>query len=147
MFEKYRVIHFVGIGGVGMSGIAEVLFNLGYEVKGSDLKETETTKRLGTMGIKVYIGHRAENVETAHVMVISSAVAEDNPEVVAAKRLSVPVIPRAEMLAELARLKYSILIAGSHGKTTTTSLISTVLGKGGFDPTIIIGGKLKKSEE
>lgn len=143
MFEKYRVIHFVGIGGVGMSGIAEVLLNLGYEVKGSDLKETETTRRLGTMGIKVYIGHRAENIEAAHVVVISSAVSDDNPEVVAAKKLSVPVIPRAEMLAELARLKYSILVAGSHGKTTTTSLVSTVLGKGGFDPTIIIGGKLK----
>ena len=143
MFEKFRVIHFVGIGGVGMSGIAEVLFNLGYEVKGSDLKETETTKRLRGMGIKVYIGHRAENIETAHVVVISSAVSADNPEVVAAKRLSVPVIPRAEMLAELARLKYSILIAGSHGKTTTTSLVSTVLGQGGLDPTIIIGGKLK----
>lgn len=143
MFEKYRVIHFVGIGGVGMSGIAEVLLNLGYEVKGSDLKETETTRRLGTMGIKVYIGHRAENIEHAHVVVISSAVSGENPEVVAAKKLSVPVIPRAEMLAELARLKYSVLVAGSHGKTTTTSLVSTVLGKGGFDPTIIIGGKLK----
>ena len=143
MFEKYRVIHFVGIGGVGMSGIAEVLFNLGYEVKGSDLRETETTRRLGTMGISVYIGHRAENIGDAHVVVISSAVSGDNPEVVAARKLSIPVIPRAEMLAELARLKYSVLVAGSHGKTTTTSLISTVLGKGGFDPTIIIGGKLK----
>jgi len=143
MFEKYRVIHFVGIGGVGMSGIAEVLFNLGYEVKGSDLKGSETTKRLEKMGIRVYIGHREENIEHAHVVVISSAVSGDNPEVVAAKRLSVPVIPRAEMLAELARLKYSVLVAGSHGKTTTTSLVSTVLGKGGFDPTIIIGGKLK----
>jgi UDP-N-acetylmuramate--alanine ligase len=143
MFEKYRVIHFVGIGGVGMSGIAEVLFNLGYEVKGSDLRASETTRRLEAMGIVIYIGHRAENIGNAHVVVISSAVAGDNPEVVAAKRLSVPVIPRAEMLAEIARLKYSILVAGSHGKTTTTSLISTVLGKGGYDPTIIIGGKLK----
>jgi len=143
MFEKYRVIHFVGIGGVGMSGIAEVLFNLGYEVKGSDLRASETTRRLETMGIRVYIGHRAENIGDAHVVVISSAVSGDNPEVAAAKRLSVPVIPRAEMLAEIARLKYSILVAGSHGKTTTTSLISTVLGTGGFDPTIIIGGKLK----
>ncbi len=143
MFEKYRVIHFVGIGGVGMSGIAEVLFNLGYEVKGSDLRESETTKRLVAMGIKVYIGHRQENIEGAHVVVISSAVSADNPEVVSAKRMSVPVIPRAEMLAELARLKYSILVAGSHGKTTTTSLIATVLGRGGLDPTIIIGGKLK----
>jgi UDP-N-acetylmuramate--alanine ligase len=120
-----------------------VLFNLGYEVKGSDLKASETTRRLETMGIRVYIGHRAENIENAHVVVISSAVSDDNPEVAAAKGLSVPVIPRAEMLAEIARLKYSILVAGSHGKTTTTSLVSTVLGKGGFDPTIIIGGKLK----
>ena len=126
-----------------MSGIAEVLFNLGYEVKGSDLRASETTRRLETMGIRVYIGHRAENIGDAHVVVISSAVSVDNPEVAAAKRLSVPVIPRAEMLAEIARLKYSILVAGSHGKTTTTSLISTVLGTGGFDPTIIIGGKLK----
>ena len=126
-----------------MSGIAEVLFNLGYEVKGSDLRASETTRRLETMGIRVYIGHRAENIGDAHVVVISSAVSGDNPEVAAAKRLSVPVIPRAEMLAEIARLKYSILVAGSHGKTTTTSLISTVLGTGGFDPTIIIGGKLK----
>ena len=143
MFEKYRVIHFVGIGGIGMSGIAEVLANLGYEVTGSDLKESETTKRLRGMGITINIGHKAENIDSAHVVVISSAVSDDNPEVVAAKELSVPVIPRAEMLAELARLKYSILVAGAHGKTTTTSLISTVLGYGGMDPTIIIGGKLK----
>jgi UDP-N-acetylmuramate--alanine ligase len=143
MFEKYRVIHFVGIGGVGMSGIAEVLFNLGYEVKGSDLRESETTKRLGDMGIKIYVGHRPENVQGAHVVVISSAVSGENPEVVSAKKLNIPVIPRAEMLAELARMKYSVLVAGSHGKTTTTSLISTMLGKGDFDPTIIIGGKLK----
>ncbi|MHB8881909.1 MAG: UDP-N-acetylmuramate--L-alanine ligase [Thermodesulfovibrionales bacterium] len=143
MFEKYRVIHFVGIGGIGMSGIAEVLSNLGYEVTGSDLKESETTRRLGSMGIRISTGHRAENVETADVVVISSAVSGDNPEVIAAKQRAVPVIPRAEMLAELARLKYSILVAGAHGKTTTTSLISTVLGHGGLDPTIIIGGKLK----
>jgi UDP-N-acetylmuramate--alanine ligase len=143
VFEKYRVIHFVGIGGIGMSGIAEVLANLGYEVTGSDLKESETTKRLRSMGITINIGHKAENIDSAHVVVISSAVSDDNPEVIAAKKLSVPVIPRAEMLAELARLKYSILVAGAHGKTTTTSLISTVLGYGGMDPTIIIGGKLK----
>jgi len=143
VFEKYRVIHFVGIGGAGMSGIAEVLLNLGYEVTGSDLKETETTKRLEGMGIKINIGHGEKNIGNAHVVVVSSAVLYDNPEIIAAKRLSVPVIPRAEMLAELARLKYSILVAGAHGKTTTTSLISTVLGHGGLDPTIIIGGKLK----
>ncbi len=143
MFERYRVIHFVGIGGIGMSGIAEVLRNLGYEVTGSDLRETDTTRRLASLGIPVQIGHREENVETAHVVVISSAVSQENPEVVAARRRSIPVIPRAEMLAELGRLKYSILVAGAHGKTTTTSLVSTVLGHGGLDPTIIIGGKLK----
>lgn len=146
MFEKYRVIHFIGIGGIGMSGIAEVLSNLGYEVTGSDLKETEITRRLEGMGIKIYIGQREENIDDAHVVVISSAVSYDNPEVIAAKKLSIPVIPRAEMLAELGRLKQSILVAGSHGKTTTTSLIATVLGYGGLDPTIIIGGKLKGIE-
>jgi UDP-N-acetylmuramate--alanine ligase len=143
VFEKYKVIHFVGIGGIGMSGIAEVLANLGYEVTGSDIKESETTRRLRDRGIRIHIGHTEENIDSAHVVVVSSAVKPDNPEVVAAQRLSVPVIPRAEMLAELARLKYSVLVAGAHGKTTTTSLISTVLGHGGFDPTIIIGGKLK----
>ncbi len=143
VFEKFRVIHFVGIGGIGMSGIAEVLANLGYEVTGSDLKVSETTKRLEDMGIKIHLGHREENVDRAHVVVVSSAVPHDNPEVIAAGRLSVPVIPRAEMLAELARLKYGVLVAGAHGKTTTTSLISTVLSRGGLDPTMIIGGKLK----
>jgi UDP-N-acetylmuramate--alanine ligase len=143
MFEKYRIVHFVGIGGIGMSGIAEVLANLGYEVTGSDLRESDTTRRLAGMGVEVHIGHSEEHVVNAHVVVISSAVNPDNPEVVAAKRHQIPVIPRAEMLAELARLKYGILVAGAHGKTTTTSLISTVLGHGGLDPTIIIGGKLK----
>jgi UDP-N-acetylmuramate--alanine ligase len=143
VFEKYRVIHFVGIGGIGMSGIAEVLANLGYEVTGSDKKESDTTKRLRSMGIRIHIGHREENIDHAHVVVVSSAVPSDNPEIGAARRRTIPVIPRAEMLAELGRLKYSILVAGAHGKTTTTSLISTVLGSGGFDPTIIIGGKLK----
>jgi len=143
VFEKYRVIHFVGIGGIGMSGIAEVLVNLGYEVTGSDMKESDTTKRLRNMGITIHIGHREENIDSAHVVVVSSAVPFDNPEIESAHRRNVPVIPRAEMLAELARLKYSVLVAGAHGKTTTTSLISTVLAGGGFDPTIIIGGKLK----
>jgi UDP-N-acetylmuramate--alanine ligase len=142
MFNKYRVVHFVGIGGVGMSGIAEVLHNLDYEVTGSDLKESETTKRLKKLGIKVHIGHARENTDHAHVVVISSAVSPDNPEVVEAKRRSIPVIPRAEMLAELGRLKYGILVAGAHGKTTTTSLIATTLGEGGLDPTVVIGGKL-----
>ncbi len=142
MFNKYRVVHFVGIGGVGMSGIAEVLHNLGYEVTGSDLRETETTNRLKNLGIKVYIGHARENIDHAHVVVISSAVSPVNPEVVEAKQRYIPVIPRAEMLAELGRLKYGILVAGAHGKTTTTSLIATTLGEGGLDPTVVIGGKL-----
>ncbi|MCL4476474.1 MAG: UDP-N-acetylmuramate--L-alanine ligase [Nitrospirae bacterium] len=143
MFERYRTIHFVGIGGIGMSGIAEVLHNLGYEVTGSDLKESDTVTRLRYLGIKVSIGHRPENIDDAHVVVISSAVSDENPEVVAARERSVPVIPRAEMLAELGRLKYGILIAGAHGKTTTTSLIATILGHAGFDPTVVIGGKLR----
>ncbi len=143
MFERYKVIHFVGIGGIGMSGIAEVLHNLGYDVTGSDVKDSETTKRLKDLGIKVYIGHEAENIDNAHVVVVSSAVSDNNPEIIEAKRKFIPVIPRAEMLAELARLKYGILVAGAHGKTTTTSLISTILAHAGFDPTVIIGGRLK----
>lgn len=126
-----------------MSGIAEVLHNLGYEVTGSDLRESDTVTRLRYLGIKVSIGHRAENLNDAHVVVISSAVSGENPEVVAARERSVPVIPRAEMLAELGRLKYGILIAGAHGKTTTTSLVATILGHAGLDPTVVIGGKLR----
>ncbi|MCG2813312.1 MAG: UDP-N-acetylmuramate--L-alanine ligase, partial [Thermodesulfovibrionales bacterium] len=145
VFEQYRTIHFVGIGGIGMSGIAEVLHNLGYEVTGSDVKESDTTNRLNSLGIRVYIGHRAENVDDAHVVVISSAVSKDNAEVVEAKRKSIPVIPRAEMLAELARMKYGILVAGAHGKTTTTSLIATVIASSGLDPTVVIGGKLRST--
>ncbi len=143
MFEHYRVIHFVGIGGIGMSGIAEILKNLGYEVTGSDLRESDTTRRLESLGIKVYYGHSPENVDGAHVVVVSSAVSEDNPEVIEAKKRNIPVIPRAEMLAELGRLKYSVLIAGAHGKTTTTSLIGTILAYGGMDPTLVVGGKLR----
>jgi len=143
MYKKFEIVHFVGIGGIGMSGIAEVLKNLGYEVRGSDLRESETTKRLEALGINITIGHRAESIKDAHVVVISSAVSSDNPEVVAAKEQSIPVIPRAEMLAELARLKYGVLVAGAHGKTTTTSLIASVLASGGLDPTLVIGGKLK----
>ncbi len=143
MFERYKVIHFVGIGGIGMSGIAEVLFNLGYDVTGSDIKDSETTRRLRELGIKVYIGHEAENIDDAHVVVVSSAVSDINPEIAEAKSRFIPVIPRAEMLAELARLKYGVLVAGAHGKTTTTSLISAILAHAGFDPTIIIGGRLK----
>lgn len=142
MFERYKVIHFIGVGGIGMSGIAEVLHNLGYDVTGSDVKESDTTRRLRELGIKVYIGHEAQNIDDAHVVVVSSAVPDDNPEVIEAKRKSIPVIPRAEMLAELARLKYGILVAGSHGKTTTTSLIAAILAHAGIDPTVIIGGRL-----
>ncbi len=126
-----------------MSGIAEVLHNLGYEVSGSDIKESETTIRLKEMGIAISIGHSADNISDADVVVISSAVSPYNPEIEAARKLSVPVIPRAEMLAELARLKYGVLIAGAHGKTTTTSLVASVLAEGKFDPTVVIGGKLK----
>lgn len=126
-----------------MSGIAEVLNNLGYEVDGSDLKESETTRRLRKLGLRISIGHKAENVKKADVVVISSAVDSGNPEVMAAQKMSIPVIPRAEMLAELARLKYAVLVAGAHGKTTTTSLIASLLGEGKLDPTVVIGGKLK----
>lgn len=143
MFERFRIIHFVGIGGIGMSGIAEVLHNLGYTVIGSDVRSSETTARLKEAGIPVFIGHRAENVDDAHVVVVSSAIPADNPEVVEARARAIPVIPRAEMLAELGRLKYGVLIAGAHGKTTTTSLVSAVLAHGGFDPTVVIGGRLK----
>ncbi|GAB4407883.1 MAG: UDP-N-acetylmuramate--L-alanine ligase [Thermodesulfovibrionales bacterium] len=143
MFEHYRVIHFVGIGGIGMSGIAEVLHNLGYEVTGSDMRESDTISRLRALGIKVFIGHRPENIDDAHVVVVSSAVPMENLEVAAAMQRSIPVIPRAEMLAELGRLKYGILVAGAHGKTTTTSLIATILSYGGIDPTVVIGGRLR----
>jgi UDP-N-acetylmuramate--alanine ligase len=143
MYKKFESVHFVGIGGIGMSGIAEVLNNLGYTVHGSDLRDTETTRRLRELGINIKIGHNAGNLTNADVVVTSSAVSIDNPEVEAARKLSIPVIPRAEMLAELARLKYAILVAGAHGKTTTTSLIASVLGDGDFDPTVVIGGKLK----
>jgi UDP-N-acetylmuramate--alanine ligase len=142
LFTKYKIVHFVGIGGVGMSGIAEVLHNLGYEVTGSDVKESDTTRRLRGLGMKIYIGHAASNLGYAHVVVISSAVSRENPEVIEAWKKSVPVIPRAEMLAELGRLKYGILIAGAHGKTSTTSLVATILGEGGLDPTVVIGGRL-----
>jgi UDP-N-acetylmuramate--alanine ligase len=143
MYKRFAKVHFVGIGGVGMSGIAEVLKNLGYEVDGSDLKESDTTKRLAGLGISISIGHKTKNVKDADVVVISSAVSPDNPEVKAARKRAIPVIPRAEMLAEIARLKYGVLVAGAHGKTTTTSLIASVLGEGDYDPTVVIGGKLK----
>lgn len=144
MFRKKRHIHFVGIGGIGMSGIAEVLLNLGHDVSGSDLKEGEATRRLATLGARIAIGHRAENVRDAEVVVVSSAVPADNPEVAEAARHFVPVIPRAEMLAELMRLKTSVAVAGSHGKTTTTSLVGTMLTRAGLDPTLVIGGRLNQ---
>ena len=142
MLRKTRRIHFVGIGGSGMSGIAEVLINLGYQVTGSDLEEGPTVKRLRSLGGTVRRGHRAENVGDADVVVLSSAVKPDNPEALEARRRGIPVIPRAEMLAELMRIKYGIAIAGSHGKTTTTSMVATILSGAGLDPTIVIGGRL-----
>ncbi|MBN1621920.1 MAG: UDP-N-acetylmuramate--L-alanine ligase [Endomicrobiales bacterium] len=143
MFKKIQHIHFVGIGGSGMSGIAEVLLNLGYKITGSDLKRSDVTDYLKAKGAKVFIGHKSSNINGANVVVTSTAIGTANPEVKAANRKKVPVIPRVEMLAELARLKYTVTIAGTHGKTTTTSLTSLVLEKGGFDPTIVIGGRLK----
>src|SRR5437763_5821594 len=142
MFAKLQRIHFVGIGGIGMSGIAEVLLTLGYKVSGSDLKTNSVTDRLSTMGAKIFEGHRAENIAGAEVVVTSSAISSDNPEVVEAHRWRIPVIPRAEMLAELMRLKYGIAIAGMHGKTTTTSMVAAVLAGGGLDPTIVVGGRV-----
>ena len=134
------VIHFVGIGGIGMSGIAETLHNLGYKVRGSDLADSYNTKRLRERGVQIEIGHRAENLADAAVIVVSSAVKPDNPEVLAARARLLPVVRRAEMLGELMRLKWSIAIGGTHGKTTTTSLVGALLEAGGFDPTIINGG-------
>jgi len=142
MYGNIEKIHFVGIGGIGMSGIAEVLLNLGYKVSGSDLRESDTTERLRGLGGEICIGHAAENLTNVDVVVTSTAVQSDNPEVIEAKRRMVPVIPRAEMLAELMRMKYGIAIAGTHGKTTTTSMVATVLTHAGIDPTIVIGGKL-----
>ena len=142
MFGNIRHIHFVGIGGSGMSGIAEVLLNLGYTVSGSDQKRSPVTDRLVAQGARVAEGHATANVEGAHVVVISTAVRPTNPEVVEARRRGVPVIPRAEMLAELMRLKYGVAVAGSHGKTTTTSMIAMILDKGGLDPTVVVGGRL-----
>jgi UDP-N-acetylmuramate--alanine ligase len=142
MFKRYQHIHFVGIGGIGMSGIAEILLNLGYKVSGSDQKRNDTIERLERLGAKVVVGHKAENVEGVHVLVYSSAVAADNVEVQTARQRQVPTIPRAEMLAELMRLKYGIAVAGTHGKTTTTSMVGAVLAEGRLDPTIVVGGRV-----
>jgi UDP-N-acetylmuramate--alanine ligase len=142
MFAKIQRIHFVGIGGIGMSGIAEVLLNLGYKISGSDLRDSAVTQRLNALGATFFAGHAGSNVAGADVVVTSSAIHVDNPEVVDARRLHIPVIQRAEMLAELMRLKYGIAIAGMHGKTTTTSMVAAVLAAGGLDPTVVVGGRV-----
>src|SRR6266536_445123 len=143
MLQKKHKIHFVGIGGIGMSGIAEVLLNSGYVVTGSDLQESEVTRRLRALGARVFVGHQEVNLAgNPSVVVISTAVKYSNPEVLEARRRHIPVIPRAEMLAELMRMKYGVAVAGSHGKTTTTSMIAAVLSTAGLDPTMVIGGRL-----
>ena len=144
---KHRIehIHFVGIGGSGMSGIAEVMLNLGYRISGSDLAESAVTKRLASLGATIALGHSADNVKGAHAIVTSTAVANNNPEVIAARQARIPVVPRAVMLAELMRLKRGVAVAGTHGKTTTTSLVASVLAAGGLDPTFVIGGRLNSA--
>ena len=144
--RRIQRVHFVGIGGSGMSGIAEVMLNLGYDVQGSDLKPNNQTRRLEKLGATVFIGHAEENIRDADAVVVSSAVDETNPEVAAAREQLMPVVPRAEMLAELMRFRYSIAVAGTHGKTTTTSLVASVLAEGDLDPTFVIGGRLKSAD-
>src|SRR5881394_1129591 len=142
MFFRPQHLHFTGIGGIGMSGIAEVLLNLGYRISGSDVKLSAITERLAGMGATVYEGHEASNINGARALVVSSAVDEQNPEVQEARRIGIPVIPRGELLAELMRLKFGIAVAGSHGKTTTTSMAATILNFAGLDPTVVVGGKV-----
>ena len=144
--RRIQRIHLVGIGGSGMGGIAEVLLNLGYEVQGSDLKRNPVTERLARLGVKIFIGHNADHLGDADVVVVSSAVNRANPEVAAALAKRIPVVPRAEMLGELMRFRYSIAVAGTHGKTTTTSLVASVLAEAGLDPTFVIGGRLKSAD-
>ncbi len=139
---RVRHVHFIGVGGIGMSGLAEILRTLEFDVSGSDMKEGETTHRLRRLGVRVDVGHGAQNVHAADVVVYSSAIKPENPEILEAHRRGIPVIPRAEMLAELMRVKYGVAIAGSHGKTTTTSLVATILGAAGFDPTVVVGGRM-----
>ena len=141
--DRAHRLHFIGIGGIGMSGIAEVLVNLGFDVRGSDVKRSLVTQRLASLGASIFQGHAAEHVADADVVVVSSAVGSDNPEVQAARAAGIPVIRRAEMLAELMRLKYGVAVAGMHGKTTTTSFVADILHHGGVDPTVVIGGRLK----
>ena len=143
--RNFQRIHLVGIGGIGMSGIAEVLLTLGYSVSGSDTKPSNITERLQNLGATIHEGHKAINVEGAHVVVTSSAIKQDNPEVVEAHKRKIPVIPRAEMLAELMRLKYGIAVAGAHGKTTTTSMVASVLNAAHLDPTFVIGGRVNQA--
>ena len=138
-------IHFVGIGGAGMSGIAEVLLNLGYQVSGSDMAESAATKRLRDCGAQIYLGHDPKHIGNAEAVVTSTAVTGDNPEVLAARSARIPIVPRAVMLGELMRLKQGVAIAGTHGKTTTTSLVASILAEGGLDPTFVIGGKLNSA--
>ena len=144
-FRNFQKIHLVGIGGIGMSGIAEVLLTLGYSVSGSDVKPSTITERLQDLGATIFEGHQAENIEGAHVVVVSSAVKSDNPEVVEAHKKKIPVIPRAEMLAELMRLKYGIAVAGAHGKTTTTSMVASILAAAHLDPTFVVGGRVNQA--
>src|SRR2546423_1042001 len=139
---RVRHVHFIGVGGIGMSGLAEILRTLEFDVSGSDMKEGETTHRLGRLGVRIDVGPRAENVPGADAVVYSRAIKPDNPEIAEAERSGVPVIPPAEKLAELMRVKYGVAIAGSHGKTTTTSLVATILGAAGFDPTVVVGGRM-----
>ena len=145
MKHAIRHIHFIGVGGSGMSGIAEVLFNLGYTISGSDLSDSSTLRRLAALGIQTHVGHSAENVQSADAVVTSTAVKADNPEVLVARSRHIPVVPRAVMLAELMRMKQGIAIAGTHGKTTTTSLVASVLAEAGLDPTFVIGGRLNSA--
>ena len=144
MKHKVKHVHFVGIGGSGMSGIAEVLLNMGFSVSGSDLADNHTTRHLEQLGARVCQGHTADNLGSADVVVVSTAVSEDNPEVMAARSRSVPIVPRALMLAELMRFRQGIAVAGTHGKTTTTSLIASILAEAGMDPTFVIGGRLAR---
>ncbi|HVL02405.1 MAG TPA: UDP-N-acetylmuramate--L-alanine ligase, partial [Dongiaceae bacterium] len=143
--RRIRCIHFVGIGGAGMSGIAEVLLNQGYLITGSDIKAGDVTRRLESFGARIFIGHNAANVKQANVVVVSTAVKQDNPELVAAREARIPIVPRAEMLGELMRYRHGIAIAGTHGKTTTTSLVASILAEGGLDPTFVIGGLLNSA--
>ena len=142
MFRKSKKMHFIGIGGIGMSGIAEILINLGYDVSGSDLRESEQTKRLRQLGATIYIGHYPSNIKDYHVVVTSSAISKNNPEIIEAKKRKIPVIHRSEMLAELVRLKHGIGVAGTHGKTTTSSMLAYILYHGGLNPTAVVGGKV-----